>query len=162
MKIRSAFSVPAGCVLVIAALSGCANNPILGLESGDKGVFFKRLSIGCVVGKSTSIEMAGTSLSQEEAHPGDILTHTVVIERCVKEEDTSVSAVKVTRQIMLGADALTTSTVDVSSQITRNGVWDVKSQINIGKNPPGRYAVRTTVDVGGRKQVRVDPFVVVQ
>lgn len=147
-----------------ATLSGCANNPIIGIETGDKGVFFKRLSIRCVVGKSTAIDLTDVSLSHEQVHPGDILAHTVVIDRCVKEDDSSASAhaVKVTRQIMVGTDAVATNTEDVSAQVVRNGIWEVKSQINIGNNPPGRYTIRTTVEAGGRKLVRVNPFNVVR
>jgi hypothetical protein len=64
-----------------AALSGCANKPILGMASGDNGVFFKRVSIGCVVGKSTAVALSDVTLSQVEVHPGDMLAHRVVIER---------------------------------------------------------------------------------
>lgn len=146
--------------LVLAAgVAGCANNPIIGIESGDKGTFFKRLSVSCVVGKSTALDLTDVTLSHEQVHPGDILAHTVVLERCVKDEGSaSGMSVKVTRQIMVGADPVASNTEDVSDQIVRNGIWEVKSQINIGNNPPGRYAIRTTVDAGGRKMVRVNPF----
>lgn len=150
--------------VALLALTGCANNPIIGIESGDKGTFFKRLSIRCVVGKSTAIDLTDVTLSHEQVHPGDILAHTVALERCVKEDDPNASAltVKVTRQIMVGTDAVATNTEDVSAQVVRNGIWEVKSQINIGNNPPGRYAIRTTVEAGGRKQVRVNPFNVIR
>ncbi len=153
-------------ILVVGALvlTGCANNPIVGLDSGDKGVFFKRLSIGCVVGRTSAIELSDVSLSEEEVHPGDILAHTVAIDRCVKENDHNASGmtIRVIRQIMVGGDAVATSTEDVTGQINRNGIWEVKSQINIGKNPPGRYAIRTTVEAGERKLVRVNAFTVVR
>jgi hypothetical protein len=145
-----------------ATLAGCANNPIIGIESGDKGTFFKRLSVGCVVGKSTAVDLTDVTLSHEQVHPGDILGHTVVLERCVKDEGASSLSVKVTRQIMVGTEAVASNTEDVSTQIVRNGIWEVKSQINIGNNPPGRYAIRTTVDAGGRKLVRVTPFNIVR
>lgn len=158
---------PPKTLLVLAALAtlaGCANNPIIGIESGDKGTFFKRLSVRCVVGKSTAIDLTDVTLSHEQVHPGDILSHTVAIERCVKDEDPAASSltVKVTRQIMVGADSVASNTEDVSAQVVRNGIWEVKSQINIGNNPPGRYAIRTTVESGGRKMVRVNPFNIVR
>lgn len=146
----------------LAALAGCANNPIIGLESGDKGAFFKRMSVRCVVGKSTAVDLTDVSLSHEQVHPGDILAHTVVLERCIKDDDPAAAGltVKVTRQIMVGTDAVASNTEDVSAQVVRNGIWEVKSQINIGNNPPGRYAIRTTVEAGGRKMVRVTPFII--
>jgi hypothetical protein len=151
-------------IVASATLVGCANNPIIGIESGDKGTYFKRLSVRCVVGKSSALDLTDVSLSHEQVHPGDILAHTVVLERCVKDEDAGASglSVKVTRQIMVGTDAVASNTEDVSAQIVRNGIWEVKSQINIGNNPPGRYAIRTTVDAGGRKMVRVNPFNIVR
>lgn len=148
----------------LGLLIGCANNPIVGIESGEKGVYFKRLSIRCVAGKSPVIDLDSVSLSQEQVQPGSVLTHIVTVERCTKDDEPAVSGppVKVTRQIMVGADAVATSSEDISAQINRNGLWDVKSQINIGNNPPGRYAIKTTVDAGGRKLVRVIPFAIVR
>ncbi len=166
MTIKSKHAHKPYAVLLAGALTltGCANNPILGLEDGDKGVFFKRMTLSCVAGQETSIELFDVALSHQEVYPGDILVHTVSIDRCVKEGTPNGDRipVKVTRQIMVGADAVASSTEDVSGQMDRNGIWEVKSQLNIGKNPPGRYAIRTTVESNGQKLVRVSPFTVLR
>ena len=166
MRKTRSFSAPLCATILVAVtgLVGCANNPFLGLESGDKGVFFKRISFGCTVGKAKTIDLAGVSLSPDEVYPGESVSHEVSIERCIKEDDPNpdTGPIRVTRQILVGTDVVATSTEDVTAQITRNGVWEVKSQINVGKNHPGRYGVRTTLDAGGRRMVRVSTFNIVK
>lgn len=145
--------------LAAAALAGCANNPLLGFESGDTGVFFKRLSFGCVVGSARPTSLSGVSLNPDEVYTGESVAHLTSIERCTKEEGPlPEGAVKVTRQIVVGEAVVATSTEDVSARITKNGIWQVKSQINVGKNPPGKYQIRTTLEAEGRRQVRVNAF----
>lgn len=150
--------------IFIWALVGCESNPLIGFDSGEKGTYFKRLSIRCVAGKSPLVDLDSVSLSLEQVQPGSVLTHIITIERCVNDEERTASgpAIKVTRQIVVGVETAATNTEDLSSQINRNGLWEVRTQINIGKNPPGRYAIRTTVYAGGRKLVRINPFTVVR
>jgi hypothetical protein len=144
--------------IATALLAGCSANPIMGFESGDKGVFFKRLSFGCVVGKARPTTMSGVALEPDEVYAGESVAHIASIERCARDPGASSGPIKVTRQILVGNDVVATNVEEVSAQITRNGVWEVRSMITIGKNPPGRYEVRTTLEADGRRQIVVEAF----
>lgn len=146
--------------IAAALLAGCSANPIVGFESGDKGVFFKRLSFRCVVGKARPTVLSGVALEPEEVYAGESVAHIASIERCAPDAGPSSSPIRVTRQILVGNEVVATNVEEVSAQITRNGVWEVRSMINIGKNPPGRYEVRTTLEADGRRQIAAEAFTV--
>lgn len=143
-----------------ALLAGCSTNPIIGFDSGEKGVFFKRLSFRCVVGKARPTVLSGVALEPDEVYAGESVAHIASIERCAPDAGTGTSPIRVTRQILVGTEVVATNVEEVSAQITRNGVWEVRSMINIGKNPPGRYEVRTTLEVDGRRQIAAEAFTV--
>jgi hypothetical protein len=151
-----------GGALLIAALAGCSTNSIIGMESGEKGVFFKRLSVGCVVGKAKPTTLSGVELDPEEVYPGESVAHIASIERCTKEGTPPPDSIRVVRQIVVGGQVVATNTEEVAPQIDRNGVWEVRSMINIGKNPPGTYQVRTTLEADGRRQIEVETFTVLR
>lgn len=156
---RRTWASGAALCAVAALLAGCAANPLVNLDAGDKGVFFKRISLGCVAGRSKPVELKDVELDPDELFTGEVVTHRVSIERCIKDDAPATdTSIKVIRQIVVGSDVVATSTEDVSAQIDRNGIWEVNSQINVGKNPPGRYQVRTTLDVAGKRQVIVEAF----
>jgi hypothetical protein len=150
------------CVLLVAAMSGCATNTLIGFESGEKGVFFKRLSLGCVVGRAKPTTLSGVELDPEEVYPGESVAHIASIDRCAKEGTSTTDSIRVVRQIVVGGQVVATNTEEVAPEITRNGVWEVRSMINIGRNPPGSYQVRTTLEADGRRQIEVETFTVLR